>query len=90
MADDRIHRNRTDRPKRQSTSGHPLEERPLPPTARPNPETRADMAFQETHTDALGSGQHAKEHAASRPDVPHDTVDDSSEVKPELHPPPRT
>ena len=89
MADDRIQRDRADRPKHQSTSGHALEERPLPPTAHPNPRTRADMAFQETHTDALGSGQHAKAHE-SRPDVPHDTVDDSSETKPELHPPPRT
>ena len=89
MADDRIGRNPPDRPKHQSTSGHALEERPLPPTARPEPETRADMAYRETHTDSLGSGQHAKAHVGSRPDVPEDTVDDTAETKPELHPPPR-
>ena len=63
-------RNQADRPKHQSTSGAPLDERPLPDTLPPNPETRAEVAYQETHTDALGSGQHAKTYVPGPSDTP--------------------
>ena len=76
------------RPKHQSTSGAPLDERPLPDTVQPNPRTRGETARQETHTDALGSGQHAKTHV---PDPSDPSPASSGEAPPQtrLKPEPR-